>query len=141
MLDSGTRQIVLMAGDEGRFEPRPVKLGIHGDDRVQVLDGIKPGDRVVVSANFLIDAESNLRAALQGFADGAKPAEQGARAMIGRLIELCARNKMLVLLATLILVGVGIWSVANTPLDALPDLSDTQVIGLHGIPRPGAPGG
>jgi Cu(I)/Ag(I) efflux system membrane protein CusA/SilA len=48
--------------------------------------------------------------------------------MIGRVIELCARNKMLVLLATLMLVGVGIWSVANTPLDALPDLSDTQVI-------------
>jgi copper/silver efflux system protein len=48
--------------------------------------------------------------------------------MIGRLIELCARNKMLVLLATLILVGVGVWSLVNTPLDALPDLSDTQVI-------------
>jgi Cu(I)/Ag(I) efflux system membrane protein CusA/SilA len=48
--------------------------------------------------------------------------------MIGRVIELCARNKMLVLLATLMFVGVGIWSVANTPLDALPDLSDTQVI-------------
>jgi len=48
--------------------------------------------------------------------------------MIGRLIELCARNKMLMLLATLIVVGVGVWSVANTPLDALPDLSDTQVI-------------
>ncbi len=48
--------------------------------------------------------------------------------MIGRLIELCARNKMLVLLATLIMVGIGVWSVINTPLDALPDLSDTQVI-------------
>jgi Cu(I)/Ag(I) efflux system membrane protein CusA/SilA len=48
--------------------------------------------------------------------------------MIGRLIELCACNKMLVLLATLMLVGVGIWSAADTPLDALPDLSDTQVI-------------
>jgi len=48
--------------------------------------------------------------------------------MIGRLIELCARNRLLVLLATLMMVGVGIWSVANTPLDALPDLSDTQVI-------------
>ena len=48
--------------------------------------------------------------------------------MIGRLIELCARNKMLVLLITLIVVGIGVWSVANTPLDALPDLSDTQVI-------------
>ncbi len=48
--------------------------------------------------------------------------------MIGRLIELSARNRLLVLLATLILVGVGVWSVINTPLDALPDLSDTQVI-------------
>jgi Cu(I)/Ag(I) efflux system membrane protein CusA/SilA len=48
--------------------------------------------------------------------------------MIGRLIELSARNKLMVLLATLILVGVGVWSVINTPLDALPDLSDTQVI-------------
>jgi copper/silver efflux system protein len=48
--------------------------------------------------------------------------------MIGRIIELCARNTMLVLLTTLILVGVGVWSVANPPLDALPDLSDTQVI-------------
>jgi Cu(I)/Ag(I) efflux system membrane protein CusA/SilA len=48
--------------------------------------------------------------------------------MIGHLIELCARNKILVLLATLLMVGIGVWSVANTPLDALPDLSDTQVI-------------
>jgi Cu(I)/Ag(I) efflux system membrane fusion protein len=79
VLDSGTRQVVLVAGNEGRFEPRSVKLGVHGDDWVQVLDGINPGDRVVVGANFLIDAESNLRAALPGFSDGAKPAEQGAK--------------------------------------------------------------
>ena len=48
--------------------------------------------------------------------------------MIGRLIDLCASNKMLVLLATLLVVGNGVWSITNTPLDALPDLSDTQVI-------------
>jgi Cu(I)/Ag(I) efflux system membrane protein CusA/SilA len=48
--------------------------------------------------------------------------------MIDRLIMLSARNKVVVLLATFILVGFGIWSVVNTPLDALPDLSDTQVI-------------
>jgi multidrug efflux pump subunit AcrA (membrane-fusion protein) len=80
VLDSGTRQLVLVARGEGRFEPRSVQLGIRSNDWVQVLDGIKPGDRVVVGANFLIDAESNLRAALQGFADGAKPqsAQQGA---------------------------------------------------------------
>jgi Cu(I)/Ag(I) efflux system membrane protein CusA/SilA len=48
--------------------------------------------------------------------------------MIARLIALSARNRMLVILATLMLTGLGIWSLANTPLDALPDLSDTQVI-------------
>lgn len=72
VLDSGTRQIVLVATGEGRFQPHIVRLGVHGDDWVQVLSGIKEGDRVVVGANFLIDAESNLRAALQGFTDGAK---------------------------------------------------------------------
>lgn len=80
VLDSGARQVVLVARDEGRFEPRSVQLGVRGDEWVQVLDGIKPGDRVVVGANFLIDAESNLRAALQGFSDGAKAksAQRGA---------------------------------------------------------------
>ena len=80
VLDSGTRQIVLVARGEGRFEPRPVQLGLHGDNWVEVLDGIKAGDSVVVGANFLIDAESNLRAALQGFTDGdkPKPGQQGA---------------------------------------------------------------
>src|SRR5450631_2236232 len=48
--------------------------------------------------------------------------------MIGRLIALSAQNRLPVLLATLMLTGIGIWSVINTPLDALPDLSDTQVI-------------
>jgi Cu(I)/Ag(I) efflux system membrane fusion protein len=71
VIDSGARQVVLVDRGEGRFEPRPVRLGTHGDDWVQVLDGVKPGERVVVGANFLIDAESNLRAALQGFSPGA----------------------------------------------------------------------
>jgi membrane fusion protein, copper/silver efflux system len=80
VLDNGTRQVVSVARGEGRFEPRSVRLGVHSDDWIQVLDGLTAGDRVVVGANFLIDAESNLRAALQGFADGAKPgsAQPGA---------------------------------------------------------------
>jgi membrane fusion protein, copper/silver efflux system len=81
VLDSGTRQVVLIARGEGRFEPRQVHLGTRGDDWVQVVDGIEPGERAVIGANFLIDAESNLRAALQGFADGTKsaPGQQGAK--------------------------------------------------------------
>ena len=68
VIDSGTRQIVLVAKGEGRFEPRPVKLGRRGDGYVEVLDGVGKGDEVVTAATFLIDAESNLRAALQAFA-------------------------------------------------------------------------
>jgi membrane fusion protein, copper/silver efflux system len=62
----------------GRFEPRTVQLGVHGDGWVQVLSGIEPGDNVVVGANFLIDSESNVRAALQNFANALKSNPQGA---------------------------------------------------------------
>jgi membrane fusion protein, copper/silver efflux system len=80
VLDTGTRQLVLVQRGEGRFEPRPVKLGARGDGYVEVLDGVKAGENVVVSANFLIDAESNLKAAFSGFgqsADGPTPDAKG----------------------------------------------------------------
>jgi membrane fusion protein, copper/silver efflux system len=66
VVDSGTRQIVLVQLAEGHFEPRTVKLGSRSENYVEVLDGIAEGEQVVTSANFLIDAESNLRAALSG---------------------------------------------------------------------------
>lgn len=67
VIDSGTRQVVLVVRGQGRFEPHVVKIGARGDGYVEVQNGLKPGDQVVVGANFLIDAESNLRAALQSF--------------------------------------------------------------------------
>ena len=67
VIDSGTRQVVLVALGEGRFEPRDVKLGTRGEGFVEVLSGVKDGETVVTRANFLIDSESNLRAALGGF--------------------------------------------------------------------------
>lgn len=70
VIDSGNRRVVLVDQGEGRFEPRDVKLGTRGDEYVAVTDGLKEGERVVVSANFLIDAESNLKAALAGMAGG-----------------------------------------------------------------------
>ena len=70
VIDSGKRQTVLVERGEGRYEPRPVKLGAHVPGYAQVLEGLKPGERVVTSANFLIDAESNLRAALAAFTAG-----------------------------------------------------------------------
>ncbi|MDP2133499.1 MAG: efflux RND transporter periplasmic adaptor subunit [Sulfuritalea sp.] len=79
VIDSGTRQIVLLQKGEGRFEPREVKLGARSDEHVEVREGLAEGDAVVVAANFLIDAESNLQAALSGFAaaPGAAPAQAG----------------------------------------------------------------
>jgi Cu(I)/Ag(I) efflux system membrane fusion protein len=71
VIDSGTRQVVLVQRAEGRFEPRTVKLGSRSENYVEVLDGIVEGEQVVTSANFLIDAESNLKAALNGM-DGDK---------------------------------------------------------------------
>ena len=66
VIDSGMRKIVLVQVQEGRFEPREVKLGARGETHVQVLDGVREGEQVVVAANFLIDAESNLKAAIGG---------------------------------------------------------------------------
>jgi Cu(I)/Ag(I) efflux system membrane fusion protein len=67
ILDSGTRQAVLVDKGDGRFEPREVKLGRRGGGHVEIVDGLFEGEAVVTSANFLIDAESNLNAALKGF--------------------------------------------------------------------------
>jgi Cu(I)/Ag(I) efflux system membrane fusion protein len=67
VIDSGRRQVVLVERGEGRYEPRPVKLGARVPGWVQVLDGVKPGERVVTQATFLIDAESNIRSALAAF--------------------------------------------------------------------------
>jgi Cu(I)/Ag(I) efflux system membrane fusion protein len=69
VLDTGSRQAVFVEKGEGRFEPREVKLGYRGGGYVEVRAGVAEGEPVVVSANFLIDAESNLKAALKGFSD------------------------------------------------------------------------
>jgi Cu(I)/Ag(I) efflux system membrane fusion protein len=72
VIDSGTRQVVLVEKGQGRFAPREVKVGARGDGSVQILEGLAAGERVVTSANFLIDAESNLKAALRSFAGDAR---------------------------------------------------------------------
>jgi Cu(I)/Ag(I) efflux system membrane fusion protein len=69
VIDSGTRQVVLVQLTEGLYEPREVKLGMRGDGYVEVAEGLSEGENVVVRANFLIDAESNLKAALGSFGE------------------------------------------------------------------------
>ena len=63
VLDTGLRQLVFMDRGEGAYAPYPVKLGRRSQDSVEVLEGLKEGDRIVTSANFLLDAESKLTSA------------------------------------------------------------------------------
>jgi membrane fusion protein, copper/silver efflux system len=79
VIDSGARKIVLVRLAEGRFEPRTVKLGSRGENHVEVLEGLAEGEQVVTSANFLIDAESNLKAALSGMGSDNAPAPDQSR--------------------------------------------------------------
>jgi Cu(I)/Ag(I) efflux system membrane fusion protein/cobalt-zinc-cadmium efflux system membrane fusion protein len=68
VLQSGTRQIVFVDRGAGNLEPRDVQLGPQAGDQFIVLKGLKAGERIVTSANFLIDSESQLQAAIGSFA-------------------------------------------------------------------------
>ena len=70
LIDSGVRRVVIVQVAEGLYEPRDVEVGERSSDWVEVKFGIKEGEQVVVAANFLIDAESNLRTALGGMGAG-----------------------------------------------------------------------
>lgn len=64
LIDTGVRRIVFVDGGDGSFEPREVKVGVRGDGKAQILSGVKEGEKVAIRANFLLDSESKLRAAL-----------------------------------------------------------------------------
>lgn len=64
IIPSGERNIVVMALGGGYFDPREVKTGVSADGYVQILEGIREGEKIVTSAQFLIDSESNLKAAI-----------------------------------------------------------------------------
>jgi Cu(I)/Ag(I) efflux system membrane fusion protein len=70
IVDTGEQQYVFIAKQGGRFEPRKVKLGARTEGKVQVLEGLAEGEVVVTTANFLVDSESRLRAAVEGFSAG-----------------------------------------------------------------------
>jgi len=65
ILRTGERNLVVVDLGGGRFAPREVVLGAEGDRRIEVLSGLEAGERIVTSAQFLIDSESNLREAIQ----------------------------------------------------------------------------
>jgi Cu(I)/Ag(I) efflux system membrane fusion protein/cobalt-zinc-cadmium efflux system membrane fusion protein len=76
VIHSGTRNLVVLALGEGRFQVREVTLGVNGSGLWQAKEGLHEGDRVVTSAQFLIDSESNLQEAIQKMiTDSERPTE------------------------------------------------------------------
>ena len=69
VLDSGTRKVVFVQKAEGEFEPREVQLGESLGDKVVVTSGLKAGERIVASGNFLIDSESQLKSAFESMGE------------------------------------------------------------------------
>ena len=64
VLHSGERSVVIVQREKGLFEPREVRLGNSSGGFQEILRGVAPGEVVVTSSQFLIDSESNLRAAI-----------------------------------------------------------------------------
>ncbi|PYQ31119.1 MAG: efflux RND transporter periplasmic adaptor subunit [Acidobacteria bacterium] len=67
VMNTGTRSLVFIARGDGTFEPRQVTTGAKGDGFYAIRSGVRPGERVVVDANFLVDSESRLKSALSRF--------------------------------------------------------------------------
>jgi Cu(I)/Ag(I) efflux system membrane fusion protein len=75
VMDTGARSVVFVDKGDGFFEPREVRIGLRLPDLYEVLDGLAEGERVLTSANFYVDSESRLKAALAAM--GEKPAAAG----------------------------------------------------------------
>jgi RND family efflux transporter MFP subunit len=71
LIETGVRQIAFVDTGDGTFVPREVKVGVRGNGKAQILSGVKAGENVAVGANFLLDSESKLRAALTRMTGGA----------------------------------------------------------------------
>jgi RND family efflux transporter MFP subunit len=72
VMRTGTRSYVFVGGEGDEIKPVEVTIGINSQGYFEVLSGLKPGDRVVTSANFLVDSESSLKAALEAVTGGGK---------------------------------------------------------------------
>lgn len=65
VIESGQKQLVFIHHGGGRLEPRLIKTGMKGEEYLEVLEGVREGDHVVTSANFLVDSESRLKSAVE----------------------------------------------------------------------------
>lgn len=78
LIETGREERVVLSLGDGRFSPRTVVSGLESDDWVQILEGLEEGEEVVVSAQFLIDSEANLRSSLERMTSRSTAAGGGA---------------------------------------------------------------
>jgi Cu(I)/Ag(I) efflux system membrane fusion protein/cobalt-zinc-cadmium efflux system membrane fusion protein len=82
VLQSGERAIAFIDHGQGNLEPRAVAVGPQVADSIVILSGLKPGERVVSSANFLVDSEAQLQSAYQSFSPAAQPSPEAQKDQI-----------------------------------------------------------
>jgi RND family efflux transporter MFP subunit len=139
VLQSGTRQIVFVDRGEGNLEPREVQLGPQAGEDFIVLGGLKAGDRIVTSANFLIDSESQLQAAMGSLVpaasgEGASPIAGTAAPGVSSQIEFTTEP-------TVPRMGTNVYRVKLTKSDGSP-ITGAQVSirsYMPGMPEMGMP--
>ena len=91
VIDTGERRVAFVSLGEGKFEPREVKIGIEsGDGQIEIIEGLKPGEMVVTSGQFLIDSEAKFREALAKMGPTDLAADQQARAVVAGVSELAS---------------------------------------------------
>jgi RND family efflux transporter MFP subunit len=88
VLDAGKDQLVFIALGEGRFEPRPVKIGRRTREDIEIVDGVQEGEQVAGGAAFFLDSESQLRAAIQSYQP---PPEQAVSAAVAERLDITLR--------------------------------------------------
>lgn len=86
VIRSGKRDLVIVALGDGKFKPQMVTLGVYSDGYYQVKSGLNEGDNIVTSAQFLIDSESNLRAAINQFQDETSAQDQHEKSQSNKML-------------------------------------------------------
>ena len=127
VIRSGRRTTVFVERGEGFFEPRAVETGWRLGGRVEIVSGLSEGEKVALSGVFLLDSESRLQSIAEGVADETDREPAPDHDLI-RIIDFSVKNRLLVFALVAAAVIAGWWSMNRVPLDAIPDLSDTQVI-------------
>ena len=120
IIEEGDRRVVYVEEQKGKYVPHEIKGGFQGELYTEILSGLKEGDQVVTFGSFFIDSEYKLKLADQAGPDRSR--------MIVAIIRNIIRFRFLVFSV----IGAGIllsfYAIQKAPLDAIPDISDPQIV-------------